>query len=273
MRTKRIARIGAVAAAGLGAAALALSTTGAFAGEPEGDIETKIVGGEKAAEGQFPWMVSLTWKEGDEHFCGGTLIDDDLVLTAGHCFDDVAGGDIEIRHGDVTHAQADVYAVDDWIVAPGFDHDLKHDWAVVRLAEPVPDAQTLPLATADDDDWTDFQVAGWGAQGHTGPSPDLLWAEVPYIDDAACGEMAAAEEWSFYPETQMCAGVLEAGAEVNACPGDSGGPLMAELDGETVVAGLVSFGSDCFARPDAGVYASVGAQIDDINAAIERLSA
>jgi trypsin len=269
---KRLARLGAAAAAALGAAALAVSTTGAFADEPR-DFETRIVGGDVAEEGQFPWMVSLTWTEDDAHFCGGTLIADDLVLTAGHCFDDVQAGDVEVRHGDVAHAETDTYAVADWIVAPGYEHALEYDWAVAKLAEPVPDAQTLPLATADGDDWTDFQIAGWGVTGHTGTSPDLRWAAVPYIGDAECGELAEAQEWGFFPETQMCAGVLDEGAEVNACPADSGGPLMAEVDGETVVAGIVSFGSDCFAQPDAGVYASAGAQIDDITAAIEQLSA
>ncbi|MBO3734235.1 S1 family peptidase [Glycomyces niveus] len=274
MHRRRMTRIGALAAAGLGAAALALNATGAFAEapEPEGDMETKIVGGDVAAEGQFPWMVSLTWVEGAEHYCGGTLIEDDLVLTAGHCLDDVAASDIEVRHGAVAHAETEAYAVEDWIVAAGYDHDLEYDWAVVKLAEPVPDAEILPLATADDDDWTEFQVAGWGVQGHTPTSPDLRWAEVPYIDDAACGDLAESQEWAFYPETQLCAGVLEPGAEVNACPADSGGPLMAEVDGETVLAGLVSFGSDCFAEPDAGVYASVGAHIDDLAIAVAQLS-
>jgi secreted trypsin-like serine protease len=274
MHRKRITRIGALAAAGLGAAALALNATGAFAEapEPEGDMETKIVGGDVAAEGQFPWMVSLTWVEDDEHYCGGTLIEDDLVLTAGHCLEGVAVGDIEVRHGDVTHAQTDTYRVEEWIVADGYDSGLEYDWAVVKLADPVPNAEILPLATSDDDDWTEFQIAGWGVTGHTPTSPDLRWAEVPYIDDATCADIAAAEEWAFYPEPQMCAGVLEPGAEVNACPADSGGPLMAEVDGETVLVGLVSFGSDCFAKPEAGVYASVGAQIDDIAMAIAWLS-
>jgi len=274
LHRKRITRFAAAAAAGLGAAALALSATGVFAEEPEDHAQTRIVGGDVADEGRFPWMVSLTWTEDDAHYCGGTLIADDLVLTAGHCFDDVESpSDIEVRHGDVTHADTDTYAVQEWLVAEGYDHELEHDWAVLKLAEPVPDATTLPLAASDDDDWTEFQIAGWGVTGHTGTSPDLRWAEVPSISDAECGELAETQEWGFFPATQMCAGVLEEGAEVNACPADSGGPLMAEVDGATVVAGIVSFGSDCFAAPDAGVYASVGAQIDGINAAIARLSA
>jgi secreted trypsin-like serine protease len=273
MRRKQLMRLGATAAAGIGAAALAVATTGAFAEEPEpkSDVETKIVGGDKAEEGQFPWMAAITTlEEPDVGYCGGSLITEDLVLTAGHCFDDNAIADLVVRHGDATLADADTYAITDVLIAEGYDHDLKHDWAVVKLAEPVPDADPIPLVTADDDDWTDFQIAGWGVQGHTAPSPELLWAEVPYINDADCTELAG--ESGFIPETQMCAGVLEEGAEVNSCPADSGGPLMAEVDGETFLAGIVSWGSDCYAEPDPGVYASVGAQIDGIATAVTQLS-
>jgi secreted trypsin-like serine protease len=276
MRRRQLARLGAIAAAGIGAAALAVTPAAAFAEapEPDSDVEAKIVGGQPADEGQFPWMAAITTREDpDVGYCGGSLIADDLVLTAGHCFGDNGIADLVVRHGDVTLAEADTYAIEDVIVAEGFDHDLEHDWAVVELAEPVPDAEPIPLATADDDDWTSFEVAGWGVTGHTAPSPVLRWAEVPYITDAECGEIAEAEEWEYFPQTQMCAGVLEAGAEVNACPVDSGGPLMAEVDGETVVAGIVSWGSDCYAAPEAGVYASVGAQIDDIAIAVEQLTA
>ena len=47
-------------------------------------IVTKIVGGEPADDDTWGWAVSIRSK--NNHFCGGSLISDSLVLTAAHCF-------------------------------------------------------------------------------------------------------------------------------------------------------------------------------------------
>lgn len=50
-------------------------------------LHTKIVGGEEAKPGSWPWMVSIQRKDlPDLNNCGGTVINDQWVMTAGHCF-------------------------------------------------------------------------------------------------------------------------------------------------------------------------------------------
>ena len=59
-------------------------------------IGGRIVGGQDADEGEYPWQVSWRRVEGDGayHSCGGSVLNEDFVLTAGHCCAGISGGQI-----------------------------------------------------------------------------------------------------------------------------------------------------------------------------------
>lgn len=46
--------------------------------------DARIIGGTNSKEHEFPWLVALYYSEGI-FFCGGSLVTDQYVLTAGHC--------------------------------------------------------------------------------------------------------------------------------------------------------------------------------------------
>src|SRR3954453_14038373 len=46
---------------------------------PGDDVQPQVVGGTRAAQGEFPWMVRLSMG------CGGAMYTNQIVLTAAHC--------------------------------------------------------------------------------------------------------------------------------------------------------------------------------------------
>lgn len=47
---------------------------------------TRIVGGQPADKGEWPWMAALL-RDSDDQYCGGVLVTDQHILSAAHCVD------------------------------------------------------------------------------------------------------------------------------------------------------------------------------------------
>ena len=60
--------------------------------------DKKIVGGEEAPPGAYPWMAALISGDCSStyyncQFCGGSLIDANWIVTAAHCVEDITNPD------------------------------------------------------------------------------------------------------------------------------------------------------------------------------------
>ncbi|MFJ6633617.1 S1 family peptidase [Streptomyces sp. NPDC091376] len=254
--------VGAVALAGL---SLQTATAGAApAPTPRGEVGTKVVGGTKADQGEFPFMVRLSMG------CGGSLYAKDIVLTAAHCVDGSGPNTgITATAGVVDLEDPNAISVKSTEVlqAPGYNGKGK-DWALIKLEKPI-DLPTLAIAGDDKLNTGDFDIAGWGADKEGGDQQrHLLKAKVPFIDDTACGTAYGDQ---LTPGEELCAGILDTGG-VDTCQGDSGGPMFRKDDaGAWIQVGIVSWGEGCARPGKPGVYTEVSAFAADIKQAAEGL--
>jgi secreted trypsin-like serine protease len=220
----------------------------------------RIVGGAEAQAGAWPGTVALYM--GSTQACGGALVADEWVLTAGHCVSPSStnGGisKVVINRHRLSSTDGETRTVKKAIRHAGFNSStLDNDLALLQLSSKT----TAPLSklvtsaqmaniVAD----ATVIVVGWGRMGEGGGTSDVLReVSVPIISNAQCRTYQSYDEVT---DNQICAGLPNGGRD--SCQGDSGGPLFMKLGSDTVQIGLVSWGIGC-ARPNApGVYTRIG---------------
>ncbi|CAD7093306.1 unnamed protein product [Hermetia illucens] len=223
--------------------------------------ETRIVGGKTAPFGRWPWQVSVRRTSffgfSSTHRCGGALINEEWIVTAGHCVDDLLISQIRIRVGeyDFSHVQEQLpyieRAVAAKVVHPQYNYNsYEYDLAVVKLEKPLEFADHVsPICLPATDDLLIGQnatVTGWGRLSEGGTLPSVLQeVSVPIVSNDVCKMMfKRAGRHEFIPDIFLCAGYETGGQD--SCQGDSGGPLQVKAeDGKYFLAGIISWGIGC----------------------------
>ena len=231
------------------------------------DNTPQVVGGHEAEPGAWPWMAALVLapveNAYDGHFCGGTLIAPEWVLTAGHCVENLAAHHIDIvlgRHN-LNSEEGERIPVIEKLVHPNYDPStLDSDLALLRLERAASQQPVILVDTPQINALTNTDilimttVTGWGntSTDNSAYPETLQEVELPLVDRDICN---AEEAYNGSVTINMiCAGYQQGGED--SCKGDSGGPLMIfeESNSIWIQAGVVSWGEGCAEPNHYGVY-------------------
>ncbi|XP_052410119.1 prostasin-like [Carassius gibelio] len=223
----------------------------------------KIVGGQNAREGSWPWQASIHTIIPREYICGGTLVNAQWVLSAAHCFEGFSGGNIRIylgRHRQTGLNRNEVSrTVMRLIIHHDYDEDSKNnDIALLQLSSTVTFSDyikpvCLASASSEFNAGTKTWVTGWGSLnfGSSETANILQEVQIPVVSNSVCQSAYG----SIITSNMLCAGLKEGGKD--SCLGDSGGPLVVKKLSRWIQAGIVSFGHKCALPNFPGVYTRV----------------
>ncbi|KAK1161875.1 chymotrypsinogen 2-like [Acipenser oxyrinchus oxyrinchus] len=218
---------------------------------------SRIVNGEEAVPGSWPWQVSLQDYTGF-HFCGGSLINELWVVTAAHCSVKTSHRVILGEHNRASPAEnIQVMSIAKVFRHPSYNpFTIKNDITLLKLSSPaVMSTMVSPVCLAQSSDVFPGGMlcvtTGWGLTKSTASDTPSLLQQValPLLTNDDCKRY-----WgNKIADVMVCAGADGA----SSCMGDSGGPLVCQKNNVWTQVGIVSWGSGTCSPNTPGVYARV----------------
>ncbi|GMH42306.1 hypothetical protein BSKO_10225 [Bryopsis sp. KO-2023] len=218
---------------------------------------------------EFPQVASLrvrkdaSVRKGGRHFCGGTLIAANVILTAAHCVNSADSTNPDVHLSRVDREGADFgrfkeFAAKETRIHPKYEERMgwkNNDVALLVLdgSATVTPAVLHKGNCVEDGICKRVVTVGWGltvADNRRSQAEVIQKVEVPTVRRSLCNEAMGGD----ITEAMICAG--EEGKD--SCQNDSGGPLFFNKE----IIGVVSWGAGCGEKGKPGIYASVPALYD-----------
>ena len=191
----------------------------------------RVVNGSEVTNGEWGGVVALSMSmNGGNAMCTATLIDPEVLLTAGHCvYDGREYFNIEVySNSNVTYGGTSISGVDEIKKHPTWTGEIEYnsiDLALIHLSRPITNLPVYGLRTTYESVGESGMIVGYGLTGS-------------YNNDAGIKRKGSSSIRQLVDS--YGAAMIEIGNPSGLCQGDSGGPFFTYQNGQPVVSGVAS---------------------------------
>ncbi|XP_058606468.1 hepatocyte growth factor isoform X1 [Onychostoma macrolepis] len=221
--------------------------------------QVRIVGGGPVLIKEGTWMVSI--QKGSTHWCGGSLVREEWVLTDRQCFSscvpDLSEYIVWLGISHLNESGENDFHRQERRISHVICGPEGSSLALLRLTQPALPRERvriiqLPVADCSIQEDTICSVYGWGETKDTGHEGTLKRVHLPIVSNERCQQLH--EETIPITSSKLCAGGRR---DEGVCEKDYGGPLVCQESNSKVIVGVSINGRGCARRNRPAIFVNV----------------